>query len=63
MAGVLTQMRRAAPALLRVQAASKAPLLASQTRFIQSSAALRHQAVNPGWPVMYSITYDKPGWD
>merc|ERR1719263_745060 len=20
-------------------------------------------AVNPGWPVMWHITYDKPGWD
>merc|ERR1712194_289974 len=32
-------------------------------RLIHQSAIRQHQAVNPGWPVMYAITYDKPGWD
>eukprot|EP00933_Yihiella_yeosuensis_P063448 TRINITY_DN665_c0_g2_i2.p1 TRINITY_DN665_c0_g2~~TRINITY_DN665_c0_g2_i2.p1 ORF type:complete len:247 (-),score=63.23 TRINITY_DN665_c0_g2_i2:112-852(-) len=34
-----------------------------QQRSIHQSAPRHHQAVNPGWPVMYSIVYDKPGWD
>ncbi|CAK0894615.1 unnamed protein product, partial [Prorocentrum cordatum] len=28
-----------------------------------ASPMLRNTAVNPGWPVMYAIIYDKPGWD
>jgi len=46
--------------------APKAPWMApatTQVRQVHQSAVRRHTAVNPGWPVMYTITYDKPGWD
>jgi len=35
----------------------------AQVRQLHHSAPRHHTAVNPGWPVMYSISYDKPGWD
>jgi len=34
-----------------------------QTRQLHRSCLRQHGLVNPGWPVMYTITYDKPGWD
>mmetsp|Transcript_4088 Transcript_4088/g.9694 ORF Transcript_4088/g.9694 Transcript_4088/m.9694 type:complete len:235 (-) Transcript_4088:186-890(-) len=58
MAGLLRTASTRIPTVLR----ATAPRMAQQ-RFVQTSALRRHQAVNPGWPVMYSITYDKPGWD
>mmetsp|Transcript_19352 Transcript_19352/g.55496 ORF Transcript_19352/g.55496 Transcript_19352/m.55496 type:complete len:245 (+) Transcript_19352:87-821(+) len=35
---------------------------AGQQRLIHQSTPRHNQAVNPGWPVMYQISYDKPGW-
>merc|ERR1719210_1836779 len=37
--------------------------MAVQQRFIHQSALRKSSVVNPGMPVMYSIIYDKPGWD
>merc|ERR1719210_2106439 len=59
--------RRMLPSLVSTSTRS-APVtqlhpMAAQQRFIHQTPVLHHQAVNPGWPVMYSIIYDKPGWD
>mmetsp|Transcript_8118 Transcript_8118/g.11706 ORF Transcript_8118/g.11706 Transcript_8118/m.11706 type:complete len:239 (-) Transcript_8118:233-949(-) len=62
MAGILSlTSRRCLPAARQILPRFAPAAVAS--RAIHSSAARQHQAVNPGWPVMYSITYDKPGWD
>merc|ERR1719359_1964844 len=34
-----------------------------QCRGLHTSPSRKHGVVNPGWPVMYHISYDKPGWD
>merc|ERR1719499_1094326 len=60
--------RRCMPGVGRLTAARVPALrpvvpIALQQRLLHSSPTRHHQAVNPGWPVMYAITYDKPGWD
>merc|ERR1719150_620145 len=52
-----------APRTATAAGALPAAAAAAQRRLVHQSAPRHHQAVNPGWPVMYSITYDKPGWN
>merc|ERR1719491_1791642 len=62
MAGLLA--RRGLPSFVGASApAARLLPAAMQQRMIHQSVPRHHQAVNPGWPVMYAITYDKPGWD
>mmetsp|Transcript_18173 Transcript_18173/g.29554 ORF Transcript_18173/g.29554 Transcript_18173/m.29554 type:complete len:241 (+) Transcript_18173:67-789(+) len=58
--------RRALPGT--VGAASRrrqipAALALQQHRSLHTSPCRKHMVVNPGWPVMFHISYDKPGWD
>eukprot|EP00811_Abedinium_folium_P002546 NODE_12338_length_1230_cov_8.368994.p2 GENE.NODE_12338_length_1230_cov_8.368994~~NODE_12338_length_1230_cov_8.368994.p2 ORF type:complete len:242 (-),score=78.36 NODE_12338_length_1230_cov_8.368994:226-951(-) len=46
----------------RVVAPAAAALL-PQVRHFHRSLPRHHGLVNPGWPVMFDITYDKPGWN
>lgn len=62
MAGrLLTTTRLHCRALSRLPANNFSAL--GQVRNIHHSPVRHHTAVNPGFPVMYVITYDKPGWD
>merc|ERR1719299_247750 len=38
-------------------------LLPASSRSISTSMPRHNTCMNPGWPVMYYITYDKPNWD
>jgi len=59
-------VRRSLPSALAAGAGRRTVLPAAltlQNRGLHQSPSRKHGVVNPGWPVMFHISYDKPGWD